>query len=582
MMVELTRRDFLKLCLSTALATGLIALLRDNVTLFVKALERAEGDVTLPAIVWVECADCAGDTIALLDATAVANSVVPYLLEVYSNYKIGDRIEWWYPPFNSDLLYVLAGLKIDLKTHDTVRPEWGEVIEYLGKVLPPIWPATYVEIFKSIVKSIEEGSPSPYVLVLEGSLTDEVFYKKKYGGWNAILGEKETPTGPKPCTITEWFFKLCRGAICVVAAGTCAAYGGMPANYAPDVPEFTMEGAASHSPSGSMGFFPDPVKGIDGFVLTYRRYAHDGTLAQVWEWTSEEVKVFENALDPYYEYILNPEKYYKLIFEEGRIPLSWNANVKLAFAVPGCPANGNAVALVLAALVLRYLQIQLAGQSGSLAELLRSIRISMPVDEYWRPRYMEVSSAGRPAIKFPLFGYRTHEMLRPRDRLVYTYMVTDKSFTATRVPVGCPKFVYYKAGLVKLYPADGTPYCAYSVGCKGPVSTCPWNAVGWIIDRDLKDPEKLVVGEDAPGACTKNGAPCIGCVMPGFSDAYEPFFCPAATPRLMGGTLGSLALITVPIAVGAGAAFALRDYVIRKRKEAEESLSPEEKAEKTV
>jgi hypothetical protein len=70
--------------------------------------------------------------------------------------------------------------------------------------------------------------------------------------------------------------------------------------------------------------------------------------------------------------------------------------------------------------------------------------------------------------------------------------------------------------------------------------------------------------------------------MPGFSDAYEPFFCPAAAPRMIGGTLGSLATVTIPLAVGAGAAFALRDYVIRKRREAESSSSPEEKAEKTV
>lgn len=580
-MVELTRRDFLKLCLSAALASGLIALLRNNVTTFVKALEQAEGDITLPAIVWVECADCAGDTIALLDATAVAMSVVPYVLEEVTGGKIGDSINWWLPPFNSDLLYVLAGLKVNLMTHDTVRPEWGESIEYEGKVLPPVWPGTYVEIFRNIVKSIENKSPPPYVLVLEGALTDEVFYKKKYGGWNAILGEKETPSGPKPCTITEWFFKLCKGALCVVAAGTCAAYGGMPANYAPDVPEFTMEGAASHSPSGSMGFFPDPIKGIDGFVITYRTYAHNGTLAEVWEWTSTESEVFTDALDPYYKYILDPYRYYRLIFEEGRIPLAWNANVKLAFAVPGCPANGNATALVLAALVLKYLQIELAGQTGPLAELLKSLYISMPVDEYWRPRYVEVASKQGPIIKFPLFGYRTHEMLHARDHLVYTYM-KKSSPSAIRVPVGCPKFVYYKAGLVKTYPADGTPYCAYSIGCKGPVSTCPWNAVGWIIDKDIKNTAELVVADKAPGACTKNSAPCIGCVMPGFSDAYEPFFCPAAAPRMIGGTLGSLATVTIPLAVGAGAAFALRDYVIRKRREAESSSSPEEKAEKTV
>ncbi len=314
---------------------------------------------------------------------------------------------------------------------------------------------------------------------------------------------------------------MCKGAIAVVAVGTCASYGGMPSDYAPDVATFSMEGAASHSPSGAMGFFPDPIKNQPGFVLKYSQYAHSGVLASVWNWITTESAVYTDALDPYYNFITTGGGLTELY----RLPLTWNASIKPAVAVPGCPANGNAISLTLASLVLIYLKKKLSTASSSLAELLRSLDIYLPLDRYFRPEYVEVDLQGVRLVKFPLFVFRTHRFLRDRAGCVYTY-VANGTLEQAPLLTGCPKFIYWKRKLLKEYPADGTPYCAFSVGCKGPESTCPWNAVGWIIDKDIKDTSKLLANTEAKAGCTKKSAPCIACVMPGFSEAYQPFFKP--------------------------------------------------------
>ncbi len=544
-------------------------LLQGKLTPIVKALERYEGSVDPLELYWVECADCAGDTIAILDATAVASSIISKLLYekglgTKASLACGQTVsvEWWKPPFNSDLAYVLLGLKVDLAFHDTVRPEWGEEIELLGRYIRPHYPATYVEILEETVKKIMEGSPPLYALVLEGALTDEVFYKKYYNGWNTILGEKVVNGRRVPCTITEWFYKLCKGAIGVVAAGTCACYGGMPSNYAPDTYNFQLEKAATHSPSGAMGFFPDPIKDQPGFVKKYLEYAERGVLEEVWEWSPDEVRVFKDALVPYYNFI----------FRKTPPALSPRAESKIAIAVPGCPANGNAITLTLAYLLIKYLCIVIP-------ELKNIVKAKLELDSYWRPKYFYVK-VGTHEVKVPLFGYKLHAPLTPEG--VY------ETGTGERIKLcaGCPRYVDYLASRLKAYPADGSGYCLYAVGCKGPIVSCPWNAIGWIIDYD-PNTGKFLAGEEAPGACTKTGAPCIGCVMPGFSDAYEPFFEAAAAPRVPEGTDEALATVLLPAAAGVGAAFALREYVKKRRAEAEAETSQtgqessEEKTEKS-
>jgi hypothetical protein len=69
-----------------------------------------------------------------------------------------------------------------------------------------------------------EGKLAPFILVIEGSIPDET--NKQEGYW-AGFGN-DTKTG-QPITTCEWINRLAPKAWAVVAAGTCAAYGGIHA-----------------------------------------------------------------------------------------------------------------------------------------------------------------------------------------------------------------------------------------------------------------------------------------------------------------------------------------------------------------
>jgi hydrogenase small subunit len=81
------------------------------------------------------------------------------------------------------------------------------------------------------------GRLEPFVLVVEGSIPNEKI--KREGYWAALGSDKTTG---QPITTCEWIDRLAPRALAVVAAGTCAAYGGIHA----------MQG----NPTGAMGL-PD-------------------------------------------------------------------------------------------------------------------------------------------------------------------------------------------------------------------------------------------------------------------------------------------------------------------------------------
>lgn len=66
------------------------------------------------------------------------------------------------------------------------------------------------------------GEIKPYLLVLEGSVFDEALAGE---GQFSGLGEE----GDHPVTIAEWVRRLTPGAAAVIAIGSCATWGGIPA-----------------------------------------------------------------------------------------------------------------------------------------------------------------------------------------------------------------------------------------------------------------------------------------------------------------------------------------------------------------
>jgi hydrogenase small subunit len=83
----------------------------------------------------------------------------------------------------------------------------------------------------------EEGKLDPFVLVMEGSVPNEEINGDGY--WAAMGTD---PSTGQPITTNEWIDRLAPKAAAVVALGTCATYGGIP--------------AMRNNPTGAMGL-PD-------------------------------------------------------------------------------------------------------------------------------------------------------------------------------------------------------------------------------------------------------------------------------------------------------------------------------------
>ena len=71
---------------------------------------------------------------------------------------------------------------------------------------------------------------APYVIILEGSISDELSAHATGGYWS---GQGEEPWGPdgehRTVTTDEWIARLAPGAAASIAIGTCATWGGIPA-----------------------------------------------------------------------------------------------------------------------------------------------------------------------------------------------------------------------------------------------------------------------------------------------------------------------------------------------------------------
>ncbi len=110
---------------------------------------------------------------------------------------------------------------------------WAPKVKLYNPFLAPEVGDEFVDYFRRGVR----GELDPFILVVEGSIPDEG--NKEEGYW-ATFGTD--PVTGQPITTCEWIDKLAPKAWAVVAAGTCAAYGGIHA----------MEG----NPTGCMGL-PD-------------------------------------------------------------------------------------------------------------------------------------------------------------------------------------------------------------------------------------------------------------------------------------------------------------------------------------
>ncbi len=70
---------------------------------------------------------------------------------------------------------------------------------------------------------------APYVVIYEGSIADERIAAAT-GGYFSAMGARKMPDGSsQPIPSSEWMKRLAPGAAAVIAIGTCATWGGIPA-----------------------------------------------------------------------------------------------------------------------------------------------------------------------------------------------------------------------------------------------------------------------------------------------------------------------------------------------------------------
>ncbi|MGI8912847.1 MAG: hydrogenase expression protein HypE [Chloroflexota bacterium] len=92
-------------------------------------------------------------------------------------------------------------------------------------------PVLSVEAGEAFIRNYElaaEGKlNAPYVVIYEGSIANERLAAERGGYWCAM----GTDAASKPVPTTTWLSRLAPGAAAVIAIGTCATWGGIPAAY---------------------------------------------------------------------------------------------------------------------------------------------------------------------------------------------------------------------------------------------------------------------------------------------------------------------------------------------------------------
>jgi hydrogenase small subunit len=139
------------------------------------------------------------------------------------------------PPAVSDvhIIWLTAGLSCDGDTVSITAAEQPSIEDVIMGAIPGLPkvhlhnPVLAVEVgddFTQFFYKAEKGQIDPFVLVVEGSIPNEEI--KREGYWAA---QGTDPYTGQPIKTTEWIDRLAPKAWGVVAAGTCATYGGIHA-----------------------------------------------------------------------------------------------------------------------------------------------------------------------------------------------------------------------------------------------------------------------------------------------------------------------------------------------------------------
>src|ERR1700760_252709 len=130
------------------------------------------------------------------------------------------------------VLWINAGLSCDgdsVALTGATQPSIEEIALGALPGLPPVkfhWPLIEYSLggseFLEAFFKAERGELDPFVLVIEGSIANEEIKKEGY-----FTGFGNEPGLDQPRTFARWIDVLAPKAWAVLAAGTCATYGGI-------------------------------------------------------------------------------------------------------------------------------------------------------------------------------------------------------------------------------------------------------------------------------------------------------------------------------------------------------------------
>jgi hydrogenase small subunit len=141
------------------------------------------------------------------------------------------------------VLWMTSGLGCDGDTVSMTAATSPSLEDLLGRTIPgmpgvviynPFLAVEYGDEFMKAWYDAEAGKLDPFILMLEGAVPNEDINGD--GHWS---GFGVDPVTKQPITTNEWIDRLAPHAAIVMAVGTCATYGGVP--------------AMKNNPTGAMG-----------------------------------------------------------------------------------------------------------------------------------------------------------------------------------------------------------------------------------------------------------------------------------------------------------------------------------------
>jgi hydrogenase small subunit len=144
-------------------------------------------------------------------------------------------------PLETVHVFWLAGMSCDGcsiavtgATNPSVEDLLAGTIPGLPKVVlhhPVLSVAAGAEFIRPYRDAVNGTLGAPYVVVLEGSVPDDQRFPQDHGYFSAMGGGGFDPDSEseQPNRITDWLRLMAPGAAAMVAIGTCATWGGIPA-----------------------------------------------------------------------------------------------------------------------------------------------------------------------------------------------------------------------------------------------------------------------------------------------------------------------------------------------------------------